>query len=503
VKRRLIRECSLAVLVAGTAIACMAQMDSQAQNASKEYRDTNEGDDSIDDDPPLTHETAQNKLTDDIPDAALMCDTVNDSVFTLYPGKPDALFAPPLARAIIDAGARVDFPIRTVEFLSYYCGAAQSPDDSAAITLDAEQDTDPSQYQVMMTLSTTAIETAKRPPLNLTLSIDTSESMGSETFALVKDVSRILLDRLTGRDTLSVTTWNQDQPVLLDTMPVDSGNASETLTQALGEIEIGGASDIGFGIDTAYTVAFKNAVSGSRNRIVALSDGGAELGVTTKDFIATEANRQEPSAIRLLALGVAADPLDYHMLTMRTLSEAGRGAHVFVDSAAEARRVLGEDLTPFTDIAATDIVATLTLPPAFELSGTPSTGANLVSLGPASDLVMTYTATVCDESVITTDREIQASVSYTVPSTGEPRVVRARAVLDKLLSEATDRELKRTAVVAYAKALGALRTLSAEQARSRIDATLETVDKSLSALRDDGDLKEIASLLETYRSFFK
>ena len=72
-------------------------------------------------------------------------------------------------------------------------------------------------------------------------------------------------------------------------------------------------------------------ISREDHRVVLISDGGANAGVTDLDLIASEASDSDGEGTYLLGVGVGSPGVYKHEL-MDAVTDAGKGAYVFIDS---------------------------------------------------------------------------------------------------------------------------------------------------------------------------
>ena len=157
-----------------------------------------------------------------------------------------------------------------------------------------------------------------------------------------------------------------------------TGPCDATLVRRCAEIEVGGTTDLNAGLETAYRLARQNFRPDRINRVILMSDGGANTGVTDIELIAQNADDAEGESIYLMGVGVS-DIEHYRDDLMNAVTDAGRGSYIFIDSTEEALRMFGERFLSNVELAARDVRVELTLPPTFEMlrfhgeqhSGTP------------------------------------------------------------------------------------------------------------------------------------
>ncbi len=89
-------------------------------------------------------------------------------------------------------------------------------------------------YHLQIGVRSCDIAPAERRPVSLTLSLDTSGSMGGEPIARVRDTCRAIAGSLTAGDVISIVEWSNSQTVILDSL---EGDAITAYADALDELE--------------------------------------------------------------------------------------------------------------------------------------------------------------------------------------------------------------------------------------------------------------------------
>ncbi|MCP4602861.1 MAG: VWA domain-containing protein [Proteobacteria bacterium] len=434
------------------------------------------------------------------------CDTENEVVLYLSADDSNSMAGPVVARAIIEAGGRVNKAIRTYEFLNYY-NFDYSAAEAGHVRVTAEMDQHDETYNLQIGVRAPDQNASERRQLNLTLSLDTSGSMGGNPIEMVRESCRALAGSLQGGDVVSMVTWNTTQAVLLESHVVDGSNDEELLNKC-NSLSPGGSTDLHSGLVQAYKLARDNFSANRINRVILMSDGGANTGVTDENLIAEEADDAEGEAIYMMGVGMGEGSY-YNDSLMDTVTDKGKGAYIFIDSKAEAKKMFGERFLSNVEVAARDVQVELTLPPSFqmvefhgeEFSEDPEE-VEPQHLAPNDAMIFHQVVESCDPSAVNLDDKIRIKATFLDPSTRDPKSDEFEATLDEMLEGKNALLLKGDAIVAYAEALKELRTSPDETAGSLIDEVLAKVDSAVNTLPEDLDLAEIRSLLETYRRRF-
>ena len=174
------------------------------------------------------------------------------------------------------------------------------------------------------------------PPSNLVFLLDVSGSMNdSRKLPLLKDALRILVNQLTGKDRVAIVVYAGGSGLVLPS----TNNRGEILN-ALNNLEAGGSTDGGQGIELAYKVALDNFIQGGNNRVILATDGDFNVGLTDDDELVKLIENKRRSGIFLSVLGFGTGNTNDSM--MEKLADKGNGNYAYIDSREEARKALGE-----------------------------------------------------------------------------------------------------------------------------------------------------------------
>ena len=183
------------------------------------------------------------------------------------------------------------------------------------------------------------IVAAEKPRANLVFLIDTSGSMQSpDKLDLVITSLRRLLDSLGPEDTVGIVTYAGSAGVALE--PTRASD-SRAILRALEGLHAGGSTAGAAGIEAAYDLARDAFVEGGVNRVILATDGDFNVGLTDLDQLTGYVERQRDSGVMLSVLGFGQG--NYNDALMQRLAQNGNGQAAYIDTVAEARKVLVED----------------------------------------------------------------------------------------------------------------------------------------------------------------
>lgn len=178
-----------------------------------------------------------------------------------------------------------------------------------------------------------------RPPVNLVFLVDVSGSMNQpDKLPLVKSALSGLADELGANDHVSIVVYAGAAGMVLEPT-----NDKEKIRAALDRLEAGGSTAGGAGLELAYRVARETFVDGGVNRILLATDGDFNVGISDTKALLEMVEKQRDSGITLTALGFGEG--NYNEAMMEQVADHGNGNYAYIDSALEAKKVLGEQMS--------------------------------------------------------------------------------------------------------------------------------------------------------------
>ncbi len=232
--------------------------------------------------------------------------------------------------------------VRTEELINYFRCNYPQPDSREApfsITTDlAVSPWNPDTRLMRIGLRGYDLPRKGRPASNLVFLVDVSGSMDSEDkLPLVKSALAGLAGELGPRDKVSIVVYAGAAGLVLQPT-----NDEREIKAALDRLSAGGSTAGGAGLQLAYNIARDNFIEGGVNRILLATDGDFNVGVSDTKALIEMVERERDAGITLTTLGFGTG--NYNEAMMEQIADHGNGNYSYIDSALEARKVLGEQM---------------------------------------------------------------------------------------------------------------------------------------------------------------
>ena len=199
------------------------------------------------------------------------------------------------------------------------------------------------------------------PASNLVFLIDTSGSMISdERLPLIQSSLKLLVKELREQDNIAIVTYAGDSRIAL---PSISGSHKAEINAAIDSLDAEGSTNGGAGLEMAYQQAAKGFIKGGINRILLATDGDFNVGIDDPKSIESMVKKQRESGVTLSTLGVGDS--NYNEAMMVRIADVGNGNYSYIDTLAEAQKVLNSEMRQTLITVAKDVKAQIEFNPAW------------------------------------------------------------------------------------------------------------------------------------------
>ncbi|MCP4441583.1 MAG: DUF3520 domain-containing protein [Aureispira sp.] len=177
-------------------------------------------------------------------------------------------------------------------------------------------------------------------PSNLVFLIDASGSMSNQNkLPLLKKALTLLLDQLDDKDNVAIVAYAGAAGLVLPSTPASQ---KSTILAALDQVNAGGSTAGGQGIQLAYQVAKENLKKDGNNRVILATDGDFNVGTSSTDALVEliEEKRKDDIYLTICGFGMG----NYKDGRMEQISNAGNGNYFYIDNIREAEKVFVKEM---------------------------------------------------------------------------------------------------------------------------------------------------------------
>ena len=193
---------------------------------------------------------------------------------------------------------------------------------------------------VRIGLHAPSVDIRHLPPGNLVFLLDVSGSMSSpDKLPLLKSAFALLVDQLRPQDRVAIVVYAGAAGLVLPSTP---GNRQDRILAALKQLEAGGSTAGGEGLQLAYETAREHYIDGGNNRIILATDGDFNVGPSSDGEMVRLIEKERESGVFLTVLGFGTGNLKDSK--MEQIADHGNGNFHYVDGLLEARKVLVEEM---------------------------------------------------------------------------------------------------------------------------------------------------------------
>jgi Ca-activated chloride channel homolog len=199
-----------------------------------------------------------------------------------------------------------------------------------------------------------------RAPLDLTLVVDQSCSMESDRrMDFTKRGLKEMTKSLKHGDRIDLVLFDDKVCTPIENWVQGRDNV-KVLKDAIERITPDGATDLDSGLRQAYGLqATKADTEGRNRRVMVITDANLNTGNVDEDLVSEVGKHFEESGIRLTGVGVGRQ---FNDKILDMLTEKGKGAYVYLGSAAVVDRLFGSGFESLTRTVAHDVRFALQLP---------------------------------------------------------------------------------------------------------------------------------------------
>lgn len=213
-----------------------------------------------------------------------------------------------------------------------------------------------------------------RAPLNLSIVLDRSGSMSGKKLDYAKSSAAMIIRQLSPADRVSLVIYDDDVEVIIPAQKVDN---KQTLLTKIESIQSDGSTNLSGGMLEGYAQVKSNYETGAVNRVLLLSDGMANRGITDVNQLQTICQKKfREEGISISTFGVGTD---YNEDLMESIAEYGGGNYYFIEKPDMITPIFEKELDGLLSVIAQNATINIQVPKEFTVSdvmGYPFTAEN-------------------------------------------------------------------------------------------------------------------------------
>lgn len=232
--------------------------------------------------------------------------------------------------------------VRVEEMINFFKYSYPQPVGKEPFSINTEYSDapwNPNHKLLKIGLKGREIPTAQLPASNFVFLIDVSGSMDEPNkLPLLKESMKLLVKQMRNTDRIAIVVYAGAAGLVL---PSTSGSEKETIIAALDNLQAGGSTAGGAGIELAYKTAVENFIKDGNNRVVLATDGDFNVGASSNGDMETLIEEKRKSGVFLTCLGYGMG--NYKDSKMEILADKGNGNYAYIDNMQEADRFLQKE----------------------------------------------------------------------------------------------------------------------------------------------------------------
>ena len=154
----------------------------------------------------------------------------------------------------------------------------------------------------------------------------------------MKESLKLLVAQMRKQDRIAIVVYAGAAGVVL---PSTSGDEKRKIIASLDQLQSGGSTAGGEGIELAYKVAQEQFIKDGNNRVVLATDGDFNVGASSDEAMEQLIEEKRKSGVFLTCLGYGMG--NYKDSKLETLADKGNGNYAYIDTMQEANRFLNKE----------------------------------------------------------------------------------------------------------------------------------------------------------------
>jgi Ca-activated chloride channel family protein len=194
-----------------------------------------------------------------------------------------------------------------------------------------------------------------RAPMNLSLVLDRSGSMEGSPLHYSKKACQFVVDQMGSQDLLSMVAFDNEITTVFQPQGITHKDLMKTQIE---QIQSGGSTNLSGGLLKGIQYVMQHKKEGMVNRVILLSDGHANDGITDKEKLKAMAKEFRSAGIGITTMGVG-NGFDEELL--EGIADHGGGNFYYIEKADDIPTIFAKELDGLCSVVAQNMQLTLDL----------------------------------------------------------------------------------------------------------------------------------------------
>jgi Ca-activated chloride channel homolog len=207
---------------------------------------------------------------------------------------------------------------------------------------------------VLFELHGKTLPLTSRSPLNLSIVLDRSGSMSGAPLQYCKEAGKFVINQLTEKDLLNVVVFDDGVKTVF---PPQAVSHKDLLKQKIDQIHTGGMTNLSGGLIQGCQHILKQDVKQFVNRVILLSDGQANRGITHRGQLMNIVDEFNTAGAVITTMGVSEH---FNEELMEGIADHGKGNYYFINHVEDIPSIFAKELDGLLSVVGQNLQFTIT-----------------------------------------------------------------------------------------------------------------------------------------------